>query len=169
MKTPITTALISLLLVFSVPIVAEVSSSSEHGFQIKLEQTFDGSAEEGYSRFVNHVNSWWLNDHTWFGDAGKLSLDATAGGCFCEIDGDRQAQHMQVTYVDPNKALRMVGGLGPLQTLGMSGTMTITFADNLVSLEYIVGGYPTMDFTKLAPIVDGVLSQQLASFGQYSK
>lgn len=118
---------------------------------------------------MNNINSWWLNDHTWFGDASRLSLNATAGGCFCEIDGDRQAQHMQVTYVHPNKALRLVGGLGPLQSLGMSGTMTITFADNLVSLDYIVGGYPTMDFTKLAPVVDGVLSQQLASFSRYGE
>lgn len=169
MKTTLTIAVTSLFLMFTTPSAAEVASSSEHGFQIKLEQTFDGSAQEGYDRFVNHINAWWLNDHTWFGDAGKLSLNATAGGCFCEIDGARQAQHMQVTYVDPNKALRLVGGLGPLQSLGMSGTMTITFADNLVSLDYIVGGYPTMDFTKLAPIVDGVLSQQLASFGKYQQ
>ncbi|MEX1220527.1 MAG: SRPBCC domain-containing protein [Idiomarina sp.] len=159
----------ALLLLFSVKSSAEVASSSEHGFQIKLEQSFNGSAQQGYDRFVNHINGWWLNDHTWFGDAAKLSLNATAGGCFCEIDGDRQAQHMQVTYVHPNKALRLVGGLGPLQSLGMSGTMTITFADNLVSLDYIIGGYPTMDFTKLAPIVDGVLSQQLASFAQFDE
>ena len=47
--------------------------------------------------------------------------------------------------------------------------MTITFADNKATLDYIVGGYPTTDFTKLAPVVDGVLKQQLASFARVSE
>ncbi|AVJ56244.1 activator of HSP90 ATPase [Idiomarina sp. OT37-5b] len=162
-------ALASCVVLFSTTSNADVLSSSEYGFQIKIEESFNGSAADGYTRFVDEINQWWLNDHTWFGDAGKLSIDATAGGCFCELKGDQQALHMQVSYVDPGKALRLTGGLGPLQSLGMSGTMTITFADNKATLDYIVGGYPTTDFTKLAPIVDGVLKQQLASFARVSE
>lgn len=146
---------------------ADVVSSSEQGFQIKIEQPYEGTANNGYQRFVDNVDQWWLDDHTWFGDAKNLSIDATAGGCFCEIDGKKQALHMQVAYVDPGKTLRLVGGLGPLQSLGMNGTMTISFSDGKVNLDYIVGGYPTTDFTQLAPIVDGVLQQQLASFAAF--
>ena len=50
----------------------------------------------------------------------------------------------------------------------MTGTMTISFAEGKVNLDYIVGGYPTTDFTQLAPIVDGVLQQQLVSFSRYT-
>lgn len=152
---------------FAVSSQAEVSSASEHGFQIKLEQPFSGTAEQGYQRFVNEVGDWWLDDHTWFGDAANLRIEATAGGCFCEIDDERQALHMQVAYVDPGKSLRLTGGLGPLQTLGMNGTMTVSFSDGKIQLGYIVGGYPTTDFTKLAPIVDSVLQQQLTSFASF--
>ena len=166
MKTTIKMALAAVALSFATFSQAEVASSSEHGFQIQLEQSFEGSAQQGYRHFINNVSEWWLDAHTWFGYAANLSIDATAGGCFCEINGDLQAMHMQVAYVDPRKTLRLVGGLGPLQSLGMNGTMTISFSDNKVSLNYIVGGYPTTDFTKLAPIVDGVLAQQLASFSQ---
>ncbi|RUO67048.1 SRPBCC domain-containing protein [Idiomarina ramblicola] len=167
MKNLLIVTAIAAPLLFSVNTKAEVISSSENGFQLKLEQPFEGSAKTGYNAFVDSVGNWWLSDHTWFGDATKLSIDATAGGCFCEVNGDHEALHMEVTYVQPNKTLRLVGGLGPLQSLGMSGTMTLQFSGNNVTLEYIVGGYPSTDFTKLAPIVDNVLSQQLASLSQY--
>lgn len=85
MKNTTAIALTSLFLMFTASSNAAVTSSSEHGFQIKLEQAFSGSAQEGYERFVNNINSWWLNDHTWFGDASRLSLNATAGGCFVRL------------------------------------------------------------------------------------
>ncbi|TDP38328.1 hypothetical protein DEU29_105180 [Idiomarina aquatica] len=61
---------------------ADVVSSSEQGFQIKIEQPYEGTADSGYQRFVNDINQWWLDDHTWFGDAEKLSIDATAWRLF---------------------------------------------------------------------------------------
>ncbi len=164
MRIALKMTIASLLILFASSSVAEVVSSSEHGFQIKIEQPFKGTPAEGYQRFVNDIGEWWLDDHTWFGDASKLSIDARAGGCFCEINQEQQAVHMQVSYVAPEKLVRLTGGLGPLQSLGMNGTMNISFADNLVTLNYIVGGYPTTDFTQLAPIVDKVLVIQLNSF-----
>lgn len=41
------------------------------------------------------------------------------GGCFCEINGDQQAWHMAVSFVDPGKTLRLTGGLG-LQLGGLA-------------------------------------------------
>lgn len=169
MITIIKIALLAAALSFATTTQADVTSASAQGFQIKLEQSFAGTAEQGYQHFVSDIGEWWLDDHTWFGNAANLSIDATAGGCFCEIYGERQAMHMQVTYVEPGQSLRLVGGLGPLQTLGMTGTLTVSFADGKVNLDYIVGGYPTTDFTKLAPVVDSVLAQQLAAFSQSLK
>lgn len=168
MQTFLRTAITALSLLFAGAACADVVSSSQHGFQIKIEQATESSAQQGYQHFVNHVGQWWLSDHTWFGDASKLSIEATAGGCFCERDGDQQALHMLVSYVDPGNTLRLVGGLGPLQALGLSGTMTISFSEQKVTLNYIVGGYPTTDLVELAPIVDRVLSQQLQAFSQFS-
>ena len=77
-------------------------------------------------------------DHTWWGRASRLSIDARAGGCFCEIAGKRQAQHMQVVFADPGKLLRMSGGLGPLQGMGLSGVLAsvIRFASASADAGY---------------------------------
>lgn len=145
---------------------AEVVSSDSTGFHIKQTHRYDDSATNAYRVFVDDIDSWWPVDHTWFGADGTLTIDPVAGGCFCEIAGDRQAQHMTVAYVDPGRVLRLTGGLGPLQGLGLNGTMTLTFSDSELTLEYIVSGYPSVDLTQLAPVVDKVLSLQMTSFTQ---
>jgi hypothetical protein len=65
------------------------------------------------------------------GRAATVTVDARAGGCFCEIARDRLAQHMQVVFAEPERMLRMIGGLGPLQGMGLSGVLEwrITAAD----------------------------------------
>ena len=127
----------------------------------------EDGATNAYRVFVDDI-VWWPVDHTWFGADGTLTIDPVAGGCFCEIAGDRQAQHMTVAYVDPGRVLRLTGGLGPLQGLGLNGTMTLTFSDSELTLEYIVSGYPSVDLTQLAPVVDKVLSLQMSSFTEFT-
>jgi hypothetical protein len=50
-----------------------------------------------------------------------------------------------VVFVDPGKTLRMRGGLGPLQGLGVAGAMTFTIAatesGSELTYRYVVGGY----------------------------
>ncbi len=146
---------------------AEVVSQAHNGFHIKSTVTVPVSAMVAYEEFIN-IGSWWIEDHTWFGSAENLSIDPVAGGCFCEINGEQQVQHMTVSYVNPGKALRMTGGLGPLQQMGVSGTLSYQFVgisehESLVVQEYRVSGFYTEGLDSLAAIVDGVQTAQLNS------
>ena len=72
---------------------------------------------------------------------------------------------MSVVYADPRgHSLRMVGGLGPLQALGVSGSMTWmlrgTPGQTTIIFEYAVGGYMAGGLDKVAPMVDQVQDEQ---------
>src|SRR5262245_8323952 len=102
---------------------AKVVSSSAGGFVIENSAVVPADAHTAWRALVDDVGKWWPADHTWFGRSENLRIDARAGGCFCEIDGDRQVQHMTIGFADPGSLLRMLGGLGPLQGMGMYGAL----------------------------------------------
>ena len=74
---------------------------------------------------------------------------------------------MRVVYADRAKALRMKGALGPLQTEALEGTLTVTLEPQgngtRIEWEYVVGGYMRFKPEEIAPAVDRVLGDQLAS------
>ena len=143
---------------------ADVTSKSQTGFSLKITGEVSASPAEAYRQFIN-VSEWWIESHTWFGDATKLSIDPRAGGCFCEISGDREVLHMLVTYVEPGKELKMVGGLGPLQMMGIHGGMSWRFIQTEGGTEiiqsYNVTGYAHGGLSDLAEIVNAVQTSQL--------
>ena len=121
---------------------------------------------------MQDIDRWWPKDHSWWGAESKLSIDARAGGCFCEIAGARQAQHMTVAFVDPGRTLRMIGGLGPLQGMGLGGALEFRLAPadgggTRITLWYRAGGYSPDDVGKLAPVVDKVQAQQLGGLAAW--
>ena len=149
------------------PGLAAVKDSSPSGFTLENSQIVPADAGDTWDALVDDVDQWWPADHTWWGDAGNLSITARAGGCFCERDGGRQARHMTVVFVDPGKTLRLVGGLGPLQGMGLDGTLEFRLADDeaggtRVTLWYRAGGYTPDDLSQFAPVVDKVMAAQLA-------
>ena len=108
---------------------------------------------------------WWSAEHTYSGQASNLSLDAQAGGCWCERWGNGSSvQHGQVVLVQPERTLRLVGNLGPLQELPVTGVLTFTIATQetktILRLTYRVSGAPDAGLDKLAPLVDQVIGQQ---------
>lgn len=150
---------------------AEVKDSSPSGFTIENTQVVPVDAMTAWNALVNDVGRWWPKDHTWWGDASKLSIQARAGGCFCEINGAQQAWHMTVTFVDPGKTLRMTGGLGPLQAMGMSGALEWRLAPaeggTRITLYYRAGGYTPDDLSKFVPVIDKVQGLQLGGLADY--
>lgn len=144
---------------------AEVVHSSEAGFELKMAVSVPATPEQAYKKFVD-IGSWWSEEHTWWGRGGNLSLEPRAGGCFCEIDGDKSVLHLTVAFVDPGREIRLLGGLGPLQQLGLGGVLTFKFipvSDNETRIVqvYRVHGYHPEGLKDLAPIVDQVQSLQL--------
>ncbi len=140
---------------------AEVMSSAPEGFEVRFTaEVADVSAAQAYAQFLR-VHEWWDANHSWFGTAEGFSIDPRAGGCFCEVSGDRSHLHMTVSHVDPGVEIRMIGGLGPLQDLALQGAMVWRFealADGgtRVIHSYRVAGYLKDGLTGLASAVDSV-------------
>ncbi|RPI48273.1 MAG: hypothetical protein EHM55_25855 [Acidobacteria bacterium] len=82
-------------------------------------------------------------------------------------------QHGTVALAWPGRTLRIIGSLGPLQEMGVAGAMTWQFekaaAGTTITFTYVVGGYPTMPFEKLAPLVDGVMAVQMKALKAYAE
>jgi hypothetical protein len=66
----------------------------------------------------------------------------------------------------PGALLRATGGLGPLQDEAVAGTLTWRLkavpGGTEVTQTYQVAGHARAGLEKLAPIVDGVLAEQLS-------
>lgn len=154
------------------PAAAEVIDRSPHGFTLENAQTVPQDAQVAWVALVEEIGRWWPSDHTWWGDAARLSIAARAGGCFCEIDGARQAEHMRVVFADPGRLLRMQGGLGPLQGMGLNGVLEWRLAPaedggTRITLFYRAGGYLPQDLGEFVEVVDRVQAEQLGRLAAY--
>lgn len=163
----------------AVPASAEVAQKSDAGFVVRVAGEVAVSPSEAWKAFVI-PSQWWNPAHTFSGESANLSLDPTANGCFCEklpVPKDAptgqkpgSVMHMRVLYAEPYRALRMTGGLGPLQSEAAVGTMTVTFKSvdgpggkgTRILWEYVVGGYMRYKADTIAGAVDKVLTDQLA-------
>lgn len=158
--------LLPAVMMLATPALAEVVKATPAGFELKHVVTVAAPPDRVWAVLVEPAR-WWSKDHTYSGDAANLSLLARAGGCYCELlpDGG-SVEHMRVVYVQPEKALRLVGGLGPLQAEGVQGAMTFALAaegaGTRVTVSYVVGGYFRGGGEALAAPVDTVLKQQVA-------
>jgi len=152
------------------PVNAEVLSTAPNGFVIHLETTVKVDATTAYQQFLN-VADWWDAAHTYYGKSENLSIDAVAGGCFCETFGENQVLHMTVSYVEPGREVRMTGGLGPLQMLGVHGGMSWKFEElengvTKITHRYQVSGYVDGGLDKFAKFVNKVQAGQLEQLRQ---
>ena len=133
-----------------------------------------GNVASAWNRLVD-IASWWDPKHTYSGHSSNLSITLEPGGCWCEkLEQGGFAKHLDVVLVIPRKALRLTGGLGPLQGMGATGALTFTLrrisnARTEVVAEYAVVGYSHDGLGSLAPAVDSVLAEQLDRFAGHGK
>jgi hypothetical protein len=176
---PIFTALARTALIagalLALPAHAEVIESTNGGFVTRDAAVVKASAKETWLALIAPKN-WWNSAHTWSGDAANLTLTPKAGGCFCEhipevpdpvrITLEGSVEHMRVIQAYPERALRMQGALGPLQSEAVTGILTIAISEveegTRIVWEYVVGGHMRFEIPVIAQAVDGVMSQQLA-------
>lgn len=147
------------------PARAVVSDSGASGFSVAENVHIAETPDKVYAALVA-PSRWWSPAHTFSHDSANLSLDATAGGCWCEKLPERgSVQHLVVVYAVEGHALVMRGALGPLQGLGVNGAMTIALKPAVdgtdLSLTYNVGGYLKDGLASWAGPVDGVLGEQV--------
>ncbi len=156
-------------LVLCSPAYADVVAKAPEGMTIRIVAEAPLDRDAAWARLVD-VAGWWNASHTYSGDAKSLSLDARAGGCWCEIWNGGEVEHSRVVMVMPKQVLRVDGAFGPLQDLGVSAAMTFTLADGSapgktkLTLDYKVVGSSLSGLDQLAPIVDQVLAEQVKSF-----
>jgi hypothetical protein len=146
---------------------AAVTSVGAAGFAIHIEADSAREPAALWAR-TTRPQEWWDSGHTFSGDAGNLSLELVPGGCWCEaLPGGGFVRHMAVAYAAPGKVLRLTGGLGPLQGLGLGGALTFMMkpaasGHTLLVVDYYVSGYVPKGFDELAKAVDEVLGEQVA-------
>jgi uncharacterized protein YndB with AHSA1/START domain len=148
------------------PAAAAVVDVAPTGFTVRITTHISASPDKVYATLIM-PSRWWASDHTFSGDATNMHLDAKAGGCWCEtLPNGGSVLHLTVVYVDPGKALRLRGALGPFQSYGVDGAMTwgLKAADGGtdVALTYTLGGYAKEGFDALSKAADGVLASQVA-------
>jgi uncharacterized protein YndB with AHSA1/START domain len=165
---------LGLTAVLAAPASAEVVASSEAGFVTKHVVDVPASPAEVW-KALTAPSGWWASEHTYSGDAANLYIDAQATGCFCELlplpadapEGTRRGsiEHMHIIYAEPGRVLRLSGGLGPLQSEAVTGTLTITLkalpaGGTRIQWFYVVGGYARFKFPEIAVTVEKVLGEQ---------
>ncbi len=163
----------------AMPVAAEVTQSGEGGFVSRNEVVVSASPKEVWLALIS-PSGWWTSEHTWSGDAANLTLTPQAGGCFCEkipeVDEpgrftlEGSVEHMRVIQAYPERALRMVGALGPLQSEPVNGVLTIAISEveagTRIVWEYNVGGQMRYEVPVIARAVDAVMGIQLASLAK---
>ncbi len=144
---------------------ADVLAASREGFSLRIVTMSLAKPEESYRAFTE-IQRWWDPAHSYSGVAANLSLDVSPGGAFLEkLPEGGFVKHLEVVYAAPGKELRLLGGLGPLQPMGMHGAMTIQFEEfgrgSRTVVLYNVAGFAETGLENLAPIVDAVQSAQM--------
>lgn len=154
------------------PARAEVLASGPTGFVVEHRVEFGVEAASAYEAFIA-IGSWWSSAHSFSGDAKNLTIDARPGGCWCEtLPNGGFVEHLRVVHAAPGSMLVFSGGLGPLQSMGVAGALTVSFRSvgtgmTTVALRYDVGGRDAKDLLQMAPAVDGVLSEQIARYRRF--
>ncbi|MBL8545843.1 MAG: hypothetical protein JNL81_05225 [Hyphomonadaceae bacterium] len=154
---------------------AEVVAASPSAFSLSYRAEIAKSPDQVWSD-LQRINRWWSAAHTYSGDASNLRLEPRAGGCWCERWGNRQSvEHARVVLVMEHegvRTLRLIGGFGPLQEMGVTGVLTFTVSPHPnganLALTYRVTGDPGLNLDALAAPVDGVMAGQFARLVQYS-
>jgi uncharacterized protein YndB with AHSA1/START domain len=160
------------VLFLTTPAHAEVKSATDAGFEVSRTTTINATPTQVY-RALGAPARWWSKAHTYSGDARNLSMVLRAGGCFCEkIPADSgTVEHARVVYARPGKLLRVLGGFGPLQSEGVTGTLTWALkavaGGTEVTQNYVVGGYIRGGTKNFAAPVDQVLGEQLSGLKAY--
>jgi hypothetical protein len=154
------------------PAAAEVKSVNASGFALEFNDQTHAPPMEVYTA-MTEIGRWWDPDHSWEGQAENLYMDLRLGGCFCEkLSNGGGVEHLRLVYFAPGREIRLTGGLGPLQAMGMGGAMVWTIeeaaAGSKVSWTYTAHGHGTEEaMQRLAPIVDSVQKQAFERLLRY--
>src|SRR5688572_15907839 len=144
MNTPTRLGALALSLALASAAYAEVQETRDGYFAIQSVILVDLAPSTAYRELIR-IPEWWDPAHTWSGSSRNLTLDARAGGCFCEkLKNGGSVQHARVLFAQPGERLRLEGALGPLQEMAVTGVLTYTLAPDgpgtRITMSYRVAG-----------------------------
>lgn len=148
---------------------ADVKTSAPDGLVIQIKAEVALDRDDAWARLLN-ISAWWNASHTYSGDARAMNIDAKAGGCWCELWSGGEVEHGRVVMVMPKEAIRFDTALGPLQEMGVVGALTFTLSEGssptktAITADFKVSGSSLSGLDKLAPVVDGVIAEQVKRF-----
>ena len=147
------------------PAFAAVESAHPDGFLVRHEVVVPVDRQRAFEE-MTHPERWWNDAHTWSGSAANLTLDARAGGCWCETWPQGAAEHGIVIRIVHDESLRVRAAFGPLQEMALNGVFDLTIADiegggTRIVATFRVNGPASAQLDKLAAPVDGVIGEQV--------
>jgi uncharacterized protein YndB with AHSA1/START domain len=159
-------AIAALAVLGVLPVSAKVVDSQTNGFVIQQTVQIAAPPDKVYAALIQPA-TWWNSGHTYSGDAKNLSMDAKAGGCFCEtLPNGGSVQHATVAYADPGAALTLRGPFGPFQDQGVDGALSFTLTakdgGTELALQDVIGGYMAGGFGDWGAKADAMLAEQVA-------
>jgi uncharacterized protein YndB with AHSA1/START domain len=145
---------------------AAVTDSAPGGFALTETAHIAAPRDTVYAALIE-PSHWWSSSHSFSGNAANFTLNARAGGCWCEtLPNGGSAEHLIVVFAAPGETLRLRGALGPFQSFAVDGVMTWTLKDSGkgtdLTLTYLIGGYMKGGFDNIAKGADGVLAEQVS-------
>lgn len=150
--------------VLCVPCFAKTTEVSPAGFLSSFHEEVDAAPAAAWI-VLTQVAHWWGAQHTYSGDAANLTLEATAGGCWCERWKGNSVEHMRVLVAMPPSTLRLEGGLGPLQAMAVNAVLTFRLtphgAGTALDVTYRVRAASDAALDRIADPVDHVLEEQV--------
>ncbi|MEM8736124.1 MAG: hypothetical protein AAGG44_17980, partial [Planctomycetota bacterium] len=152
---------------------AKVRTATPDGFSLVIEMASPMAADATFQAFVNDFAKWYDADHSYSGKAENLSLDLERHCMFETLPKGGFVRHMEIVYYHPEqRVIRLLGGLGPLQEMGVTGSFTfaVTPRENgtsAMTLSYRVTGAQDQGLDNLAPVVDRVLQGQMRRLEKY--
>lgn len=163
---------ISFALFAATPASAEVVSAGPNGFEVRHSVNLVIPQQKAFTAF-SQIQDWWSKDHTYSGDASRMSLQLRPGGCFCErLDNGGGIEHMRVAYVQPGERAVLTGSLGPLLYEATTGVMDIKVeriaGGSRITMDYRAAGFAKGGAAEMAPIVDKVLGDQMKRLRVYA-
>ncbi|HEY8242959.1 MAG TPA: ATPase [Casimicrobiaceae bacterium] len=157
-------------LALAVPVHAEVRSATPDAFQILFNDKVAAPPSAVYAA-IGQIERWWDGAHTYSSDAANLSIAMQPGGCWCERWSGGAVEHARVVMLLRDQAVRVEGGLGPLQNLGVSAVLTFLLkaedGGTALTVGYRVNGSSASGLDKLAQPVDGVIGGAVQRLKRY--
>jgi len=159
-------------LLIATPASAAVLNADDHGFEIQQSVNLVVPQPEAYAAFAR-IGLWWNSEHSYSGDARRMTLQLRSGGCFCEsLDNGGGIEHMRVTFVQPGERVVLTGSLGPLLYEATTGVMDVKVeriaGGSRVTMNYRAAGFAKGGAAAMAPLVDQVLGDQLKRYRVYA-